>query len=99
MTSAEKISPLAKPRGPRKKSQSKYKITVTMKMDLKGDYSYTSTKGPNKLVSEEEAMEFLRDAHTYLYGLEDHWKECYKKPKNQKILDIAEREETENGSV
>ena len=93
MTSAEKISPLKKPREPKRRSQPKHKIIVTMKMDLKGDYSYTSTKACNKLVSEEEAMEFIRDAHTYLNGLEAQWKECYKKPKNKAILDIADMEE------
>ena len=61
-----------------------YKIRFTMRMDLNGNISSTSSKGPNKIVKQEDVAYFLKHAREHLDDLEKRWGKLYLPPEEEK---------------
>ena len=66
-----------------RKRQNKYKIRFTISMDLHDGISSSASKGPNKVVSEEDIDDFLKHTRSLLDELEADWKKLYH-PKEEK---------------
>ena len=57
----------------------KSKCRISMELPLKGGYVMSATKAPNKMVTKEEAMEFLKEARNWLDCIKESWEDCYRK--------------------
>ena len=55
------------------------KCKVTMEMGVTGKLKFSAVKGPNNIISREEAQQFLTEASEWLKELAVSWNEIYEK--------------------